>query len=92
MTDSVTEAIRRTQEAIERDGVNMSDLVERLKRVQNPDYPECQQAADEIGRLQPDWVDRRRSLGNAIVPQIAEIIGSGIMHISALTSSAQDKS
>jgi DNA (cytosine-5)-methyltransferase 1 len=27
----------------------------------------------------PDWVDRRRALGNAIVPQIAQIIGAGIM-------------
>lgn len=30
----------------------------------------------------PDWVHRRRALGNAIVPQIAELIGRGIMTVS----------
>lgn len=30
----------------------------------------------------PSWVDRRTALGNAIVPQIAEIIACGIRHVS----------
>ena len=29
-----------------------------------------------------DWVDRRAALGNAVVPQIAEIIGRAIMRVS----------
>jgi DNA (cytosine-5)-methyltransferase 1 len=29
-----------------------------------------------------DWVDRRHALGNAVVPQIAEIIGRGIMTVT----------
>ena len=28
-----------------------------------------------------NWVDRRRALGNAIVPQLAEIIGKGILEL-----------
>jgi DNA (cytosine-5)-methyltransferase 1 len=31
----------------------------------------------------PDWVDRRKQLGNAVVPQIAELIGRGICAIGA---------
>lgn len=30
----------------------------------------------------PDWVDRRRELGNAVVPQVAELIGRGILQVS----------
>jgi DNA (cytosine-5)-methyltransferase 1 len=29
----------------------------------------------------PDWVDRRKELGNAVVPQAAELIGRGIMQL-----------
>lgn len=29
-----------------------------------------------------DWVDRRKQCGNAVVPQIAELIGRGIMEVS----------
>lgn len=29
----------------------------------------------------PDWVDRRKSLGNAVVPQAAELIGRGIIDV-----------
>jgi DNA (cytosine-5)-methyltransferase 1 len=29
----------------------------------------------------PDWVDRRKALGNAVVPQAAELIGRGICEI-----------
>ena len=28
-----------------------------------------------------DWVDRRKQLGNAVVPQVAELIGRGIMAV-----------
>jgi len=33
----------------------------------------------------PDWVDRRKQCGNAVVPQVAELIGRGIVSVSALT-------
>jgi len=26
----------------------------------------------------PDWVERRKAIGNAVVPQVAELIGRGI--------------
>lgn len=30
----------------------------------------------------PNWVDRRKQLGNAVMPQVAELIGRGIMAVS----------
>jgi DNA (cytosine-5)-methyltransferase 1 len=34
----------------------------------------------------PNWVDRTSTLGNAIIPRIAEIIGRGIIEVNNLTS------
>lgn len=31
----------------------------------------------------PDWVERRKQLGNAVVPQIAELIGRGILAVES---------
>jgi hypothetical protein len=49
-------------------------------------WPECHpwQSEPDVGRVAhgiPFRVDRLRALGNAIVPQIAEIIGKAIMEI-----------
>lgn len=33
----------------------------------------------------PDWVDRRKQLGNAVVPQAAELIGKAILEAEGLT-------
>jgi hypothetical protein len=82
--DETARPPHRRQQA-ERLAVEYPDLMRQLSRFAPPPCQACWQDGsweDGLSRVAkgvPKRVDRLRSLGNAIVPQIAEIIGRAIL-------------